>query len=54
LLYAHDKTDIPPARPYAQTYAAHVDRIRDKSGVDKNFEMIVRNGGLVGTAPWFR
>lgn len=54
LLYAQDKTDIPPARPYAQTYAAHVDRVRDKSGRDQNFEMIVRNGGLAGTAPWIR
>lgn len=54
LLFAQDKTDIAPARPYAQTYAAHVDRLRFGSGRDQNFEMMVRDGGLVGTAPLFR
>jgi hypothetical protein len=54
LLFAQDKTDIAPARPYGNTYAAHLDRVRDKSGRDQNFEMIVRDGGLMGTAPIFR
>lgn len=54
LLYAHDKTDIAPAKPYAQTYAAHIDRIRHNYGRDQNFEMIVRDGGLMGTTPLFR
>jgi hypothetical protein len=54
LLFAQDTTDIPPAKPYAQTYAAHFDRQRDKSGRDQNFEIIVRNGGLMGSAPWIR
>lgn len=54
LLYAQDKTDIAPARPFRNTYAAHVDRVRDRSGRDLNFEMMVRDGGLIGTAPIFR
>jgi hypothetical protein len=54
LLYAQDKTDIAPAKPYAQTYAAHLDRVRDRSGRDQNFEMFVRDGGLMGTAPLWR
>lgn len=54
LLFAQDTTDIPPAKPYAQTYAAHTDRVRANYGRDMNFELVVRNGGLAGTTPWFR
>ncbi|MCM0019354.1 MAG: hypothetical protein NBV67_05120 [Tagaea sp.] len=54
LLFAQDKTDIAPAKPYAQTYAAHIDRVRNNFGRDQNFEMIVRDGGLFGTAPLLR
>jgi hypothetical protein len=53
-LFAQDTTSVPPAKPYAQTYAAHVDRVRGSDGRDLNFEMIVRNGELAGTGPWFR
>ncbi len=54
LLFAQDTTDVPPAKPYAQTYAAHTDRVRASYGRDMNFELVVRNGGLAGTTPWFR
>jgi len=54
LLYAHDTTDVPPAKPYAQTYAAHTDRVRANYGRDMNFELVVRDGGLAGTGAWFR
>ncbi len=46
LLYSHDTTTIPPAKPFANTYGAHVDRRRDDQNPDRNFEMIVRNGEL--------
>ncbi len=54
LLYAQDTTDVPPAKPYAQTYAAYMDRVAANYGRDQNFELVVRNGGLGGTAPWLR
>ncbi|MFM7344680.1 MAG: hypothetical protein ACKO1J_04825 [Tagaea sp.] len=54
LLFAQDTTTIPPAKPYPQTYAAHVDRIAANHGRDQNFELIVRNGGIGGIRTPFR
>ena len=54
LLFAQDTTTIPPAKPYPQTYAAHVDRIAANHGRDQNFELIIRDGGLGGMLTLFR
>jgi hypothetical protein len=54
LLFAQDKTDIAPAKPFANTYGAYVDRQRDRDRADMNFEMIVRDGQLANIGSIFR
>jgi hypothetical protein len=46
LLYSHDTTSIPPAKPFANTYGAYISRRTGDLGPDRNFEMIVRKGEL--------
>ncbi|MBC8792201.1 MAG: hypothetical protein C6Y20_11390 [Tagaea sp. CACIAM 22H2] len=46
LLYSHDTTSIPPAKPFANTYGAYISRRTGDNGPDRNFEMVVRNGEL--------
>ncbi len=46
MLFDKDTTTIPPAKPFANTYAAYIDRRRGDLGPDRNFEMVVRNGEL--------
>lgn len=54
ILYGHDATTIPPAKPFANTYGAYIDRRRGDLGPDRNFEMIVHNGELGNILTLFR